>query len=100
MSKTNREMLSMTWDELGKWFRENEPTWTQEQGKRSGYKKVNIPNNIRWEVWERDNFTCQICGSRKNLAVDHIHPERKGGTLDLTNLQTLCKSCNSRKGAK
>lgn len=62
--------------------------------------KIHISNDIRWDVWERDNFTCKKCGSRRNLTVDHIMPESKGGTLELTNLQTLCKKCNSSKGTK
>ena len=64
------------------------------------YSKKPIPPDIRWQVWERDNFTCQDCGSRKKLEVDHIYPESKGGVLELSNLQTLCKSCNSSKGSK
>lgn len=60
--------------------------------------RVPIPSKTRWEVWERDNFTCQHCGQRKDLAVDHIRPESKGGSLDMDNLQTLCRSCNSKKG--
>lgn len=63
-------------------------------------KKEYIPNHIRWGVWERDNFTCQQCGSRKYLSVDHIKPESRGGTLDPENLQTLCSKCNSSKGAR
>lgn len=62
--------------------------------------KVAIPSSLRWQVWERDNFTCLHCGSRANLSVDHIQPESKGGILELSNLQTLCKLCNSRKGAR
>lgn len=62
------------------------------------YKKAKIPMALRWQVWERDNFTCQACGARRLLTVDHIIAEVKGGTLELTNLQTLCGSCNSRKG--
>lgn len=61
-------------------------------------KKLDIPNTIRWAVWERDNFTCQECGTRKNLTIDHIYPESKGGDLSLDNLQTLCHKCNSSKG--
>lgn len=62
--------------------------------------KQPIPPNIRWAVWERDNFTCQICGERKYLSIDHIYPESKGGTLEFSNLQTLCRQCNSKKGNK
>lgn len=63
-------------------------------------KKIPIPSEIRWTVWERDNFTCKHCGSRKNLTIDHIHPESKGGKATIENCQTLCKKCNSRKGAR
>lgn len=61
--------------------------------------KAIIPPDIRWEVWERDNFTCRHCGVRRHLSVDHIIAESKGGPMTLDNLQTLCRSCNSRKGA-
>lgn len=66
----------------------------------SDYQKQPIPRDLRWAVWERDNFTCQTCGSRRYLTVDHIHPESKGGELTMENAQTLCRSCNSRKGAR
>ena len=46
----------------------------------------------------RDNFTCQECGARRRLTIDHITAEVNGGTLELSNLQTLCGPCNSRKG--
>ena len=62
--------------------------------------KTHIPSSLRWDVWERDDFTCQHCGIRKNLSIDHIVPESRGGTLVNDNLQTLCKSCNSKKGAE
>ena len=62
--------------------------------------KQKIPTHIRWKIWQRDNFICQLCGSRQYLTIDHIHPESKGGTLDEDNLQTLCRSCNSRKSSR
>lgn len=68
--------------------------------KQTKYIKKTIPKDIRWAVWERDNFTCQECGARKNLSVDHIHPESRGGEATMENCQTLCKSCNSKKGIK
>jgi hypothetical protein len=64
------------------------------------YKKAPIPPEVRWAVWERDNFTCNHCGTRKYLSVDHILAESKGGKMTLDNLQTLCKPCNSSKGAR
>lgn len=63
-------------------------------------RKQPILPEIRWMVWERDNFACLHCGARRQLTVDHIIPEVLGGTLDLDNLQTLCGPCNSRKGAR
>lgn len=66
--------------------------------KNSPTEKQHIPADIRWAVWERDNFTCRKCGGRQNLAVDHITAESQGGTLSLDNLQTLCNNCNRKKG--
>lgn len=65
-----------------------------------GKVKKPIPNAIRWEVFERDGFRCKKCGVQKQLTIDHVHPEAKGGTLELDNLQTLCKTCNCSKGAR
>lgn len=64
------------------------------------YKKKTIPPKLRWEIWERDNFTCEMCGKRRYLSIDHIIPESKGGELIKSNLRTLCINCNSKKGKK
>ncbi len=60
----------------------------------SSYKKASISTALRWAVWERDNFTCLVCGRRRYLSIDHIIPESKGGKTELSNLQTLCRPCN------
>lgn len=62
--------------------------------------KARITQGLRTSVFERDGYRCKKCGTHKGLQVDHIHPESKGGTLDMENLQTLCGSCNNKKGAK
>jgi hypothetical protein len=64
------------------------------------WTKKPIPPEIRWQIWERDSYKCQHCGSSEDLSIDHIFPEHLGGTLDLSNLQTLCRSCNCKKGTK
>ena len=51
-------------------------------------------------VWDRDNWTCVDCGGHTDLSVDHKIPVAAGGTNDIDNLQTMCRPCNSRKGAK
>jgi hypothetical protein len=57
-----------------------------------------IRDDLRWLVFARDNNRCLGCGSFSGLSVDHIVPQSAGGTDDLSNLQTLCKRCNSAKG--
>jgi hypothetical protein len=68
-------------------------------------KRSRVPNarqpmaqDIRWLVFRRDGYACVWCGSVTDLTVDHIHPVALGGTNELSNLQTLCRTCNSRKG--
>lgn len=43
------------------------------------------------------NFQCLFCSSKESLTIDHIKPVSKGGTDVVSNLQILCKSCNSKK---
>jgi 5-methylcytosine-specific restriction endonuclease McrA len=59
-----------------------------------------IPEKFRWDVYERDDFKCKHCGSKRYLSIDHITPKSKGGKTTLENCQTLCRPCNSKKGAR
>jgi 5-methylcytosine-specific restriction endonuclease McrA len=43
---------------------------------------------------------CNYCGSKSNLALDHIFPKRYGGTDNAENLVYACRTCNSSKGKK
>jgi len=59
-----------------------------------------LPQGIRHEVFKRDNFKCTECGATNEntqLHVDHFIPISKGGTDELANLRTLCKTCNLEK---
>lgn len=71
----------------------------QEKEKRSRH----IPAKVRVSVLHRDGYKCVFCGRRAKqlqLEVDHIAPFAKGGSNDLSNLQTLCFDCNRGKGAR
>lgn len=59
-----------------------------------------IPLETRREVFAHDGWACVQCGCKRNLELDHIQPISRGGTDDRWNLQTLCRPCNRRKGAK
>ena len=60
--------------------------------------------SLRYDILERDNHRCQICGSTVQdgvkLHVDHIVPVSKGGKTIPSNLRTLCDRCNLGKSDK
>ena len=59
-----------------------------------------LGKKLRFEVFKRDAFTCQYCGSKPPsivLEVDHIHPVAAGGKDTVDNLITACFDCNRGK---
>ncbi len=73
----------------------------------STYKINNPPlpepsDEIKRQVKQRDNNRCLCCREtqRSLLVVDHIIPKYHGGNHLLSNLQTLCRTCNKVKGTK
>lgn len=59
------------------------------------FKGVNL---TRQNVFKRDNFECQYCGTKRDLTLDHVVPSSRGGSHAWTNLVTACKRCNAKKG--
>jgi len=52
---------------------------------------------LRMKIFERDNFTCKMCGQSApnvKLELDHIIPIAEGGTDNEENLRTSCYACN------
>jgi 5-methylcytosine-specific restriction endonuclease McrA len=106
-SLTHREKLSLArfgkepWNK-GKecWYRgEKHPNW---KGGRYKTERRALMAKIEYRKWrkavfERDNFTCQICGRRSvNLEAHHIIPYYidKERAIDVTNGRTLCRECH------
>jgi len=61
-----------------------------------------MQNRVRFEIFKRDNFTCQYCGSNAptvRLQIDHKVPLSKGGTDETSNLITSCSKCNYGKAS-
>lgn len=58
-----------------------------------------IPESLRGLVYARDGYRCRQCDTGEGLSIDHIFPVSRGGSNDASNLQTLCLTCNIRKGA-
>lgn len=63
-----------------------------------------VSDSLRYDILNRDNFTCVICGASArqgvHLHVDHIVPVSKGGKSTPDNLRTLCERCNIGKSNK
>lgn len=69
------------------------------------YERKNIPNKIKsrscekWHelVLERDNYTCQCCGSHDNLEAHHVlnYSTNKDLRHDVNNGITLCERCHN-----
>jgi 5-methylcytosine-specific restriction endonuclease McrA len=58
------------------------------------------PAFTRFNVFLRDRFSCQYCGSRQDLTFDHLVPRSLGGHTTWENVVTACSECNLQKGGQ
>ncbi len=54
----------------------------------------------RFNLFLRDEFACQYCGSKHDLTFDHVVPRALGGVTSWENVVAACAPCNLRKGSK
>lgn len=68
-------------------------------GKGSGW----ITKSRRLAIYLRDQFTCAYCGRNlhgvnpREVTLDHIVPQCKGGSHESSNLVMACGRCNFRR---
>ena len=58
------------------------------------------PAFTRFNVFLRDHFICQYCGTGSELTFDHLVPRSRGGLTRWDNVVTACASCNLSKGGR
>ncbi|MGB7373334.1 HNH endonuclease [Pontixanthobacter sp.] len=58
------------------------------------------PAFTRFNLFLRDKFACQYCGSGDNLTFDHVLPRRLGGKTTWENIASACAPCNMKKGGR
>ncbi|WP_193141719.1 MULTISPECIES: HNH endonuclease [unclassified Meridianimarinicoccus] len=54
----------------------------------------------RFNLFLRDEFSCQYCGDKGDLTFDHVIPRARGGITSWENVVAACGRCNLRKGSK
>ena len=54
----------------------------------------------RFNLFLRDEFACQYCGSKGELTFDHVIPRARGGVTSWDNVVAACATCNLRKGSR
>jgi 5-methylcytosine-specific restriction endonuclease McrA len=67
---------------------------------RQYVKPSEHPAFTRFNLFLRDKFQCQYCGSGDNLTFDHVIPRRLGGITSWENVTTACLKCNLKKGGR
>jgi 5-methylcytosine-specific restriction endonuclease McrA len=65
---------------------------------REYVKPAAWPAFTRFNLFLRDEFTCQYCGAKGEMTFDHVVPRSRGGRTTWTNVVAACGKCNLKKG--
>jgi len=80
------------------------PSWTMQIPSvialRQYVRPSEFPAFTRFNVFLRDRFSCQYCGSPAHLTFDHVVPRRLGGRTSWENILPACAPCNMKKGGR
>ena len=66
---------------------------------RDYVKPARYPAFTRFNLFLRDEFSCQYCGARGEMTFDHVTPRSRGGRTTWENVVAACGPCNLRKGS-
>ena len=67
------------------------------------YERIAFVSYTKRNVHLRDNYICQYCGIKKEpreLTIDHVIPEARGGPTNWENCVSACTDCNYKKDDK
>ena len=85
-------------------WRANNPSNVLAMHQRRRARKKNAVGDFIGEqfthICEYYGGICLVYGRKIKLTADHVKPLSKGGSNYISNIQPLCGSCNSKKGAK
>jgi 5-methylcytosine-specific restriction endonuclease McrA len=84
--------------------------WKHQALRRARMRSAVVEMFDRLEIFERDNWICQLCFNPVDRnaprhhprvpSIDHIIPIARGGEHSRANAQTACLGCNVRKGVR
>jgi 5-methylcytosine-specific restriction endonuclease McrA len=64
---------------------------------RDYVKPARYPAFTRFNLFLRDQFTCQYCGAKGEMTFDHVLPRSRGGRTTWENVVAACGRCNLKK---
>lgn len=73
------------------------------KGKAFAVKLPRVPAFNRYQLFRRDKHLCAYCGlvfPERDLTVEHILPESRGGATSWMNCVAACKRCNNHKDCR